>query len=80
MGCFSSLFGPVPTENSTQSKDLSSSGAMGLNLLSYHLTNKGISLRGGSGFLSTAHTDEDINYIIQAVKDSISDLRSGGLL
>ena len=53
---------------------------MGLNLLSYHLIDKGILSRGGSGFLSTAHTDRDINYIIQAVKDSISDLRSGGLL
>lgn len=80
MGYFGSLFGPVFAENSTQSKDISSSRAMGLNLLSYHLIDKGILSRGGSGFLSTAHTDRDINYIIQAVKDSISDLRSGGLL
>ncbi|WP_311774095.1 aspartate aminotransferase family protein [Nostoc sp. UCD121] len=80
MGHFGSLFAPVPAGNSTQSKDVSSSGAMGLNLLSYHLIEKGLLSRGGSGFFSTAHTDEDINYIIQTVKDSISDLRSGGLL
>jgi iturin family lipopeptide synthetase A len=29
-------------------------------------------------FLSTAHTDEDLEYIIQAVKESIKELRAGG--
>jgi glutamate-1-semialdehyde aminotransferase len=74
---FGSLFGPASSGNSANSEQ---SLALGLSLLSYHLINRGILSRGGSGFLSTAHTDENINYIIQAVKDSISDLRSGGLL
>lgn len=39
-----------------------------LNLLSYHLLNRGIHLRGGDkgGFLSTAHSDADIEAIFVA--------------
>jgi len=48
-------------------------------LLYYNLLYKGILLRGNGGFLSTAHTDEDINSLIQAVWDSITELRKGGL-
>jgi len=47
-------------------------------LLYYNLIYKGILLRGNGGFLSTAHTDEDINSIIQAVQDSIIKLRKEG--
>ncbi|MFN6486986.1 MULTISPECIES: non-ribosomal peptide synthetase/type I polyketide synthase [unclassified Nostoc] len=47
-------------------------------LLFYHLMNKGIYIwEGRNCFLSTAHTDEDINYLIQAVKESVEELRSG---
>ena len=55
---------------------------MALNLLSYHLLTQGIHLRQGDkgGFLSTAHSPEDINIILQAFKDSFSELKIGGLL
>jgi len=75
---FGSLFGPASFGNTAPSDDSASS--MGINLLSYHLLNRGILLRGGGGFLSTAHTDEDLDYIIQAVKDSIEELREGCFL
>ncbi len=77
MAHFGSVFGRASSGNVTTSND---SVSLGLSLLSYHLINKGILTKGSSGFLSTAHTDEDIDYIIQAVMDSISQLRSGGLL
>lgn len=48
-------------------------------LLYYKLLDKGVLLRGNGGFLSTAHTNEDINSIIQAVQDSLTELRKGGL-
>lgn len=57
-----------------------SASLMAMELLSYHLLNKGVHLRTGDkgGFLSTAHTDEDIQYIIQAFQESIKELRAGG--
>ncbi|MEG4395134.1 non-ribosomal peptide synthetase/type I polyketide synthase [Microcoleus sp. BROC3] len=52
-----------------------------LDLLFYHLLSKGIYIwEGRSCFLSTAHTDEDIERIILAVKESIEEMRSGGFL
>jgi glutamate-1-semialdehyde aminotransferase len=51
----------------------------GFDLLRYHLFDRGILLRGeGGGFLSTAHTDEDVDYILQAMKDSIAELQAAG--
>ncbi|HEY9629827.1 MAG TPA: aspartate aminotransferase family protein [Coleofasciculaceae cyanobacterium] len=51
----------------------------GFSLLRYHLCDRGILLRGeGGGFLSTAHTDEDIHCILQAMKDSIAELQEVG--
>ncbi len=48
-------------------------------LLFYHLMNKGIYIwEGRNCFLSTAHTEEDINYFIQALKESVEELRTGG--
>jgi len=73
---FGSLFGPASLGNSPSSVDFASS--IGINLLSYNLLHRGILLRGGGGFLSTAHTGEDLDYIIQAVKDSVAELREGG--
>ena len=49
-------------------------------LLYYNLIHKGILLRENGGFLSTAHTDENINFIIQAVQESITELRNKGIL
>jgi amino acid adenylation domain-containing protein len=52
-----------------------------LDLLYYHLLEKGIYVwEGRNCFLSTAHTDEDIKYIIKAVKESVNELRQGGFL
>ncbi|MBE9216532.1 aspartate aminotransferase family protein [Plectonema cf. radiosum LEGE 06105] len=53
---------------------------MATNLMSFHLLMKGIHLRQGDkgGFLSTAHTEQDINNIIQAFKDSAKELQSAG--
>ena len=52
-----------------------------LDLLFYHLLVKGVYIwEGRNCFLSTAHTDQDIDYLIQAVKDSVEELRSGGFL
>jgi malonyl CoA-acyl carrier protein transacylase len=50
-----------------------------IDLLFYHLIEKGVYVwEGRTCFLSTAHTDEDIDYVIQAVKDSVEELREGG--
>lgn len=52
-----------------------------IDLLFYHLLEKGIYIwEGRNCFLSTAHTDKDIDYLIQAVKDSVEELRQGGFL
>ncbi|WP_028592998.1 non-ribosomal peptide synthetase [Paenibacillus assamensis] len=52
-----------------------------IELFFYHLIHKGIYIwEGRNCFLSTAHTMEDIEAIIQAVKDTVSDLRKGGFL
>ncbi|MGB3204153.1 MAG: aspartate aminotransferase family protein [Crinalium sp.] len=74
---FGSLFGPVASGGSAQSENAESSG---MDLLYYHLVHRGVMLRGGGGFLSTAHTDTDLEYILDAVKSSIQDLRSGFFL
>lgn len=50
-------------------------------LLFYHMLDKGVYIwEGRTCFLSTAHTDADIDYIIHAVKDSIKELQQGGFL
>lgn len=50
-------------------------------LFFYHLLDKGVYIwEGRTCFLSTAHTDADINHVIQAVKDSVKELREGGFL
>ncbi|MBF2002246.1 MAG: aspartate aminotransferase family protein [Synechococcales cyanobacterium M58_A2018_015] len=56
--------------------------ADGPDLLAYHLLLRGIHLRPGDkgGFLSTAHTDSEIDRIAQAFQDSIHELYQGGYL
>ncbi|KST70373.1 type I polyketide synthase [Mastigocoleus testarum] len=52
-----------------------------LDVLYYHLLEKGIYIwEGRNCFLSSAHTQEDINYLIQAVKESVEELRKNGFL
>ena len=76
MANFGSFFGPVITENIADENLL-----MEFGLLRYHLFDRGILLRGeGGGFLSTAHTDEDINTIVQAFQESITELQENGFL
>jgi amino acid adenylation domain-containing protein len=52
-----------------------------LDLLFYHLLEKGIYIwEWRSCFLSTAHTDRDIEYFIKAVRESVAELQDGGFL
>jgi glutamate-1-semialdehyde-2,1-aminomutase len=74
---FGSVFSLTISERFALSQDFDSPDIR-LILVYYNLIYKGILLRGNGGFLSTAHTDEDINFIIQAVLDSIVKLRKEG--
>lgn len=50
-------------------------------LFFYHLNYKGVYVwEGRNCFLSSAHTADDIENIIQAVKDTVEDLRRGGFI
>ncbi len=50
-----------------------------IDILFYHLVEKGVYVwEGRTCVLSTAHTDEDIDYVVQAVKSSIREMREGG--
>ncbi|HKU73634.1 MAG TPA: MupA/Atu3671 family FMN-dependent luciferase-like monooxygenase [Pyrinomonadaceae bacterium] len=50
-------------------------------LFGYHLFSKGIHVwDGGNYFLSTAHTQEDIRKVVDAVTSTVEDLRGGGFL
>jgi glutamate-1-semialdehyde aminotransferase len=55
---------------------------LALSLLSYHLLDRGIHLRQGDrgGFLSTAHTEADVDRIQQAWISSILTLKTEGFL
>ncbi|RUT04341.1 polyketide synthase [Dulcicalothrix desertica PCC 7102] len=75
---FGSLFGRAYAGNSTSAEANASS--LSFELLYYQLLDRGILLRGDGGFLSTAHTDEDIDYVLSAVKDSVEELRKGEFL
>ncbi|MGB7440978.1 MAG: aspartate aminotransferase family protein [Coleofasciculaceae cyanobacterium] len=84
MANFGSFFAPaslgfLPSDSCSPSNTTISSET--LSLLVYHLIDRGVHLLvRGSIFLSTAHTDEDVNFIIQAMKDSFEELREGGFL
>ncbi|MGL5833167.1 MAG: aspartate aminotransferase family protein, partial [Waterburya sp.] len=77
---FGSLFGPYGEEKFDEPSEEESELPLVFDFLYYHLLSKGVMLRGNGGFLATAHTEEDINYIFQAVKDSIAELRQGEFL
>ncbi|QWR77834.1 amino acid adenylation domain-containing protein [Candidatus Magnetomonas plexicatena] len=48
-------------------------------LLNYHLLDRGIYVwEGRACFLSTAHTDDDIKFFEDAVRDSIAEMKEGG--
>jgi glutamate-1-semialdehyde 2,1-aminomutase len=77
---FGSLFGPVSNPILEAESVAESSDIDPFDLLYYQLLNRGIMLRGDRGFLSTAHTDEDLAQIVEAVKDSINELIEGGFM
>ncbi|MDP4908740.1 MAG: amino acid adenylation domain-containing protein [Burkholderiaceae bacterium] len=50
-----------------------------LEVFYYHLLDKGVYIwEWRACFFSTAHTDEDINFVIQAIKETIQEMRDGG--
>ena len=50
-----------------------------LDLFFYHLIAKGVyNWEGRTCFVSTAHTDEDMEHILHSVKQSVAELRDGG--
>jgi len=52
-----------------------------LEVLYYHLLEKGVYIwEWRNCFLSTAHTDADLAFVVQAIKDSVGELRHGGFL
>ncbi|MBE7384645.1 MAG: aminotransferase class III-fold pyridoxal phosphate-dependent enzyme [Leptolyngbya sp. SIO1E4] len=53
---------------------------VGMALIRYHLFDRGVYLRGNCGSLSTAHTTQDFDYVLQAIGDSVSSLREGNFL
>ena len=75
---FSSWFSPTFVGNFSSSEYANPSELR--ELLYYHLLDRGVMLGGPGGFLSTAHTDEDISYVIKAFQDSIEEIKKGGFL
>jgi len=53
---------------------------LSMELFRYHLLYRKIHVVGTCSYLSTAHTDEDINKIIKAVRDSVTELQQAGFL
>ncbi|HVR09846.1 MAG TPA: amino acid adenylation domain-containing protein, partial [Thermoanaerobaculia bacterium] len=52
-----------------------------LDLFFYHLMEKGVFIwEWRSGFLCTAHTEEDLDHVAGAVESSVRELRGGGFL
>jgi natural product biosynthesis luciferase-like monooxygenase protein/amino acid adenylation domain-containing protein len=47
----------------------------------YHLLEKGVYIwEWRACFLSTAHTDQDLDFVINAIKETIQEMRNGGFL
>jgi glutamate-1-semialdehyde aminotransferase len=52
-----------------------------MDLFFYHLLEKGIYVwEGRNCFISTAHTDADIEFLISKVKETVVEMRAGGFL
>ena len=50
-------------------------------LLFYYLREKGVHIwEGRPFFISTAHTDEDLEFVIQAFRESIAEMQDAGFL
>ncbi|MBE9004888.1 aspartate aminotransferase family protein [Fortiea sp. LEGE XX443] len=72
-----SIFTSLPLGNAVDSGDASSGD---MDLIFYYLISRGVFIIPNGGLLSTSHTDEDLEYIIQAVQDSVKELRESGFL
>ncbi|BAZ43882.1 aminotransferase class-III [Chondrocystis sp. NIES-4102] len=79
MANFGSCFDAVLDYNSLPNTAIDSVD-LGIDLLSYHLLHRGVLIRAGSGCLSTAHTDSQLDYVVSAIEDSLKDLRRVDLL
>lgn len=53
---------------------------IGLRLIFNHMIVRGVLMPKGDGFLSEAHTEQDIDLIVQSVQDSVKELKEGGFL
>lgn len=80
MANFGSLFGSAAIEEENEDSALDSAMDYSMELLRYNLLDRGIHLLGASGYLSVAHTQEDIEQILQAIQDSLTELGQGGFL
>jgi amino acid adenylation domain-containing protein len=50
-------------------------------LIYYHLREKGVHIQEGfPSFLTTAHTDADIDHVARAFRESIAEMQAGGVL
>jgi len=76
---FGSLFAIGFSGNYALSQDFVSKNIAGM-LLYYNLLNRGVLIRGNGGFLSTAHRDEDLDYLIGTVTQSLEELQEVGFL
>ncbi|MGJ8724653.1 MAG: amino acid adenylation domain-containing protein [Roseibacillus sp.] len=51
------------------------------NLLFFHLRKRGVFiLEGFPSYITTTHTDEDIDYVIRAFKEAVAELQAAGFL
>ncbi|MBK1828217.1 non-ribosomal peptide synthetase/type I polyketide synthase [Haloferula rosea] len=51
------------------------------NLIFYHLRKRGVfAMEGLPFYLTAAHTDEDVDFVIRAFRESIEELQNGGFL
>jgi glutamate-1-semialdehyde aminotransferase/acyl carrier protein len=56
-------------------------GQQYMELFFYHLIDKGVFIwEGRTAFLSTAHTDQDLEFIVRAFEQTIDEMRAGGFL
>jgi glutamate-1-semialdehyde 2,1-aminomutase len=79
MANFGSCFDAV-LDNDFLSSESSDSVSIGIDLLSYNLLHRGVLIRSGSGCLSTAHTDAELDHVIEVIEDSVKQLRQANLL
>lgn len=77
MANFGSLFGPAMGDDPEKGANGS---AVSLALLYYHLVERGVLPRGSGGYLSTAHSDADLEFILAAIRESVQTLRAAQFL